>query len=53
MEMFSVVPRVTDAQPRQGIAIAAATSSLIMDFPQPRRTFTQPLNESKRTLAVT
>jgi hypothetical protein len=30
MEMFSVVPRVTDAQPRHGAAIAAANSSLIM-----------------------
>ena len=34
MEMFSVVPRVTDAQPKHGNANAAANSSLIMDcFP--------------------
>ena len=34
IEMFSVVPRVTDAQPRHGITIAAATSSLIIgSFP--------------------
>jgi hypothetical protein len=37
MEMFSVVPRVTDAQPTHGAAIAAAKSSLIIDyFPQAR-----------------
>jgi len=53
MEMFSVVPRVTDAQPTHGAAIAAAISSLIIDiFPQPARTFTQHLNESKRTQAI-
>jgi hypothetical protein len=34
MEMFSVVPRVTDAQPTHGIAITAAKSSLIIaSFP--------------------
>ncbi|MBR1189665.1 hypothetical protein JQ558_12460 [Bradyrhizobium sp. AUGA SZCCT0160] len=37
MEIFSVVPRVTDAQPTQGSAIAAAKTSLIIDyFPQAR-----------------
>jgi hypothetical protein len=33
MEMFSVVPRVTDAQPTHGSASATAKSSLIMDCP--------------------
>jgi hypothetical protein len=33
--MFSVVPRDTDAQPTHGNAIAAAKTSLIIDyFPQ-------------------
>jgi hypothetical protein len=32
MEIFSVVPRVTDAQPTHGNAIAAAKSSLIIRF---------------------
>jgi hypothetical protein len=37
MEIFSVVPRDIDAQPRHGNTIAAATSSLIIGlFPQPR-----------------
>jgi hypothetical protein len=30
MEIFSVVPRVTDAQPTHGTAIAAAKTSLII-----------------------
>jgi hypothetical protein len=43
IEMFSVVPRVTDAQPRHGITITAAHSILIIEFfPQPAQTFTQP-----------
>jgi hypothetical protein len=41
MEMFSVVPRVTDAQPTHGTASAAANSNLIIGFfpcpPQPSR----------------
>lgn len=42
MEMLSVVPRVTDAQPRHGAAIAAANNSLIIiDFVPPRASFTQ------------
>jgi hypothetical protein len=54
MEMFSVVPRVTDAQPQHGTAIAAANSSLIIGlFPCPLKLFTQPQGESKRTLATT
>jgi len=32
MEIFSVVPRVTDAQPTHGKAIADAKSSLIIRF---------------------
>jgi hypothetical protein len=30
MEMFSVVPRVTEAQPKHGNAIAAAQNTLII-----------------------
>jgi hypothetical protein len=53
IEMFSVVPRVTDAQPKHGNAIAAANSSLIMDyFPQPAVTFTQPEAESKPSTPI-
>jgi len=54
MEMFSVVPRVTDAQPRHGITVAAANASLIIGiFPLPVQIFTQPQHESKRMLAST
>jgi hypothetical protein len=51
MEMFSVVPRVTDAQPAHGTAIAAAKSNLLIliIFPKPVATFTQPWAESKPT----
>ena len=43
IEIFSVVPRVTDAQPRHGITIAATTSSLIIgSFPPPTATLSQP-----------
>jgi hypothetical protein len=37
MEMFSVVPRVTDAQPRHGSMIAAPKSSLIIWIVPPAR----------------
>jgi hypothetical protein len=37
MEMFSVVPRVTDAQPKHGTASAAANSSLIIGLFSPAR----------------
>jgi hypothetical protein len=37
MEMFSVVPRVTDAQPTHGTASAAANSNLIKIIPPARR----------------
>lgn len=53
IEMFSVVPRVTEAQPIHGDAIAAANSNLIIGyFPRPRKLFTQPQRESKGTLAT-
>jgi hypothetical protein len=39
MEMFSVVPRVTDAQPRHGSAIAADNNSLIIKNPPARPNF--------------
>jgi hypothetical protein len=53
MEMFSVVPRVTDAQPTHGSATAAAKSSLIIECsPKPEWNFTQPLHESKGPLAT-
>jgi hypothetical protein len=43
MEMFSVVPRVTDAQPKHGNMIAAPKSSLIIGlFPQPAESFAHP-----------
>ncbi len=32
MEIFSVVPRVTDAQPTHGAAIAAASTSLMIIY---------------------
>jgi hypothetical protein len=49
MEMFSVVPRVTDAQPQHGTAIAAANSSLIIGLsPCPLKPFTQSKEENKR-----
>jgi hypothetical protein len=38
IEMFSVVPRVTDAQPQHGTAIAAANTSLIIGLFPRRRT---------------
>jgi hypothetical protein len=48
MEIFSVVPRVTDAQPAHGPAIAAASNSLmIMYAPLPAKTFEQPQRECK------
>jgi hypothetical protein len=48
MEMFSVVPRVTDAQPTHGTASAATNSNLIIGFfPLPTATFTQPKAEGK------
>jgi hypothetical protein len=49
IEMFSVVPRVTDAQPTHGSANAAANSNLIMKFvpPAPAATFTQPKADGK------
>lgn len=48
MEMFSVVPRVTDAQPTHGSAIAAANANLIMWInPLPGEFLTQSLGESK------
>jgi len=54
MEMFSVVPRVTDAQPRHGIAVAAANASLIIGiFPLPVQIFTQPQRERNSMLAST
>jgi hypothetical protein len=55
IEIFSVVPRVTDAQPTHGSAIAAAKSSLIIRFfPQPQlATFKQPASEIKQILAKT
>jgi hypothetical protein len=48
MEIFSVVPRVTEAQPTHGSASAAAKISLIIErFPKPVRILTQPLREGK------
>ncbi|WP_334420555.1 MULTISPECIES: hypothetical protein [unclassified Bradyrhizobium] len=48
MEMFSVVPRVTDAQPTHGAASATANSNLIIGFvPPAAATFTQPKGERK------
>jgi hypothetical protein len=53
IEIFSVVPRVTDAQPTHGSAIAAAKSSLIIGFPPaPTYAYTQPASEIKETLAT-
>jgi hypothetical protein len=49
MEMFSVVPRVTDAQPKHGKAIAAAKSSLLS--PRPSKAWAQPVSEIKQMLA--
>jgi hypothetical protein len=37
MEIFSVVPRVTDAQPTHGAAIAAASNSLMIIYAPPTR----------------
>jgi hypothetical protein len=37
MEMFSVVPRVTEAQPKHGNAIAAAKNTLIIELSPARR----------------
>ena len=43
MEIFSVVPRVTDAQPTHGAAIAAASTSLMIIYsPLPAKIFGQP-----------
>jgi hypothetical protein len=48
MEIFSVVPLVTDAQPTQGAAIAAANSTLMIIYTPPRaNTFQQPQDERK------
>jgi hypothetical protein len=53
IEMFSVVPRVTEAQPMHGDAIAAAKSNLIIGkFPCPRKSFTQPQRECKGAFAI-
>ena len=47
-DRFSVVPRVTDAQPTHGSAIAAANANLIMWInPLPGEFLTQSLGESK------
>jgi hypothetical protein len=52
IEMLSVVPRVADAQPRHGVTIAAAKSSLmIIDFVPPRGTFMQLSREINRLFA--
>jgi hypothetical protein len=48
MEIFSVVPRVTDAQPRHGNTIAAAKSSLIIDRSPIRGNFSRNLNVKAR-----
>jgi hypothetical protein len=43
MEIFSVVPRVTEAQPIHGAAIAAASTSLTIIYsPLPTEIFEQP-----------
>src|SRR3954468_18765368 len=43
IEIFSVVPRVTDAQPAHGTAMAAAnTTRIIIYAPLPGGTFEQP-----------
>jgi len=48
IEMFSVVTRVTDAQPAHSSASAAAKNSLIMELvPHPANNFTQPAAEGK------
>jgi hypothetical protein len=52
IEMFSVVPRVTDAQPKHGKAIAADNNNLITEASPARQTFTQPQRESKRKLTT-
>jgi len=53
MEMLSVVPRVADAQPRHGMTIAVANTSLmIIGFVPPGATITQPFREINRLLAV-
>jgi hypothetical protein len=43
MEIFSVVPRVTDAQPTHGAAIATTSNSLtiILTLPLPVKIFEQ------------
>jgi hypothetical protein len=51
--MLSVVPRVADAQPRHGMTIAVANTSLmIIGFVPPGATITQPFREINRLLAV-
>ena len=52
IEMFSVVPRITDAQPKHGKAIAADNNNLITEASPARQTFTQPQRESKRKLTT-
>lgn len=53
MEIFSVVPRVTEAQPIHGNTIAAANSNLIIGIPPtPRKPFAQPQREGKGALAI-
>jgi hypothetical protein len=47
IEMFSVVPRVTDAQPKHGKAIAADNNNLITEAPPPAKPFTQPQREEE------
>jgi len=52
MEMFSVVPRVTDAHPQTGNASIAAVKSLfITDFPQTHPSITQLKHEIKGKFA--
>jgi hypothetical protein len=54
IEIFSVVPRLTEAQPTHGNAIAAAKTSLIIGFfPTREKLIAQPLRESKWMLAAT
>ena len=54
MEIFSVVPRVTDAQPTHGAAIAAANTNLMIIYaPLPAKTFGQPKRECKGEPALT
>ena len=54
MEMFSVVPRVTEAQPTHGAAIATASTilTIIQQIPLPTGIIRQPKSECKGRAAL-